>query len=331
MPDMIEHIDTLIARSIENSITPAEQLLLNNWLQEDVANQQYFDALKSTWMLTSQSLPNYTPDTARNWERFQQHLATDTATSSHQLVPAYRHIFRIAAAIILLAGATLLYFLFFTQYDTTVMTAVGEKKQVTLPDGTLVFMNQGSSIQYTPDFAGTERSVRLQGEAFFEVAPNIEKPFVVTTSISKTVVLGTSFDVKAYDGQPVEIAVVSGKVACSAKKGQETPLTLSTGYKAILQPGQNIHQIPIADINFMSWKENKLRFQDTPLSTVIGNLENYFNVNITVSTPGILTYKYTGSFDAPRLEGTLNDICASANLTWIKEKDHYKISTKISQ
>lgn len=331
MHHMIDQIDTLIARSIENTITPAEQTQLDNWLQEDVANRQYFEALKNTWTLAGKSNPNYTPDTVQNWERFQQRVAGQGTAPQPRFVMTYRNIFRVAAALIVLAGATLLYLLFFTQFDTTVLTAVGEKKQVTLPDGTTVFMNQGSSIQYAPGFSGAERTVRLQGEAFFEVTQQATQPFVVLTSISKTTVLGTSFDIKAYDGQAVEIAVVSGKVAFSDKKDKTLPVTLSTGHKAILQSGQNIRQIPIGDPNFMAWKENKLLFQDTPLSAVIGALENYFNVDITVITPEVLTYKYTGSFDGPRLEETLNTICTSANLTWTKEKDQYKISKKTSQ
>jgi ferric-dicitrate binding protein FerR (iron transport regulator) len=314
----LDHIETLIARDIDNSLSPEEKRTLQSWLDEHAANRQYYEALKSTWSLAAKADADFVPATEKNWEIFRQHL---TSTGKRSFLHTYRNALRIAASVVLLGAAATSYFVFFHHPEVAVYTQAREKKTITLPDGSKVFLNQQSSLRYTAGFSGKERAVQLEGEAFFEVTQQSDKPFIVYTQHTQTQVLGTSFDVKSYDPAQVEVAVVSGKVAFS-DRGNAQRLVLSSGHKGILQSAKTLKQVPIADPNFMAWKENRLSFQDTRISDVINTLEGYFDVQIVLKDQEAGRLRYNGTFDPEQLsslDSVLEVICPTVNLRWSRE------------
>jgi ferric-dicitrate binding protein FerR (iron transport regulator) len=319
----LDHIETLIARDIDNSLSPEEKRILQSWLDEDAANQRYYDTLKSTWTLAAKAHADFEPATEKNWEVFQRHI---TATGKRSIFHTYRTAFRVAATVVLLAGAATSYFVFFHHPDVKVFTQAKEKKTITLPDGSKVFLNQQSSMRYAAGFDGSERAVHLEGEAFFEVTQQSDKPFIVYTKHTQTQVLGTSFDVKSYNPAAVEVSVVSGKVAFSGRNNQQR-LVLSSGNRGVLQSEQTLKQMPIEDPNFMAWKENRLSFQDTRISDVINTLEGYFDVKIELTDKEAGRLRYNGTFDPEQLtslDSVLEVICPTVNLRWSREGENGK-------
>jgi len=314
----LDHIETLIARDIDNSLSPEEKEMLQAWLNEDNANRQYYDALKQTWALTGNAPADFIPDTEKNWQAFRQHI---TPAPARSIFYTYRYALRIAASVVLLAGAATVYFLFLRQPQVTVSTLAHEKKTVTLPDGSKAYLNQHSKLSYAANFKGSERAVHLEGEAFFEVTQHTAQPFVVYAAHTQTQVLGTSFDVKSYNAGQVEVAVVTGKVAFSKRNNQQERLLLESGSRGVLNNTQALRQMPIDDPNFMAWKENRLSFQDTRLGDVITTLENYFDVHITLTDSDMARFRYNGTFDPEQLgnvESVLEVICPTMSLRWIK-------------
>ncbi|WP_298740988.1 FecR domain-containing protein [uncultured Chitinophaga sp.] len=314
----LDHIETLIARDIDKSLSPEEKKTLQSWLDEDSANREYYDALKSTWSLTATADADFVPATEKNWEVFRQHI---TATGKRSFLHTYRNALRVAATVILLCGAATAWFVFFRQPEVAVYTQSREKRTVTLPDGSKVFLNQQSSLRYAAGFSGRERAVHLEGEAFFEVTHQTDKPFVVYTQHTQTQVLGTSFDVKSYNPAEVEVAVVTGKVAFSDRKKAQR-LVLSSGNRGVLQSASTLKQLPIEDPNFMAWKENRLSFQDTRISDVINSLEAYFDVQIVLKDQEAGRLRYNGTFDPEQLnslDSVLEVICPTVNLRWSRE------------
>jgi len=321
----LEHIETLIARDIDNSLSPEERGVLQAWLEEDTAHRRYYDALKSTWAMTAGAHADFTPATEKNWEAFRQRI---TATPQRGFLYPYRHFLRIAAAVILLGGAATAYFAFFRHPVIKVMTQARETKTITLPDGSKAYLNQYSTLTYQAGFKGDERAVHLQGEAFFEVTRQTDQPFVVYAGHTQTQVLGTSFDVKSYEPGQVEVAVVSGKVAFSTRHNKQQRLVLSEGSRGILQAAQTLRQAPIEDPNFMAWKEQRLSFQDMRISQVMETLENYFGVQIILKDAAAGQLRYNGTFDPEQLgniEAVLEVICPTVNLHWTKERDNQYI------
>lgn len=122
----------------------------------------------------------------------------------------------------------------YKQIPNIVSVNKGQRAGITLPDGTIVHLNSESKLTYTPDFNGKLREVVLEGEAFFEVTPNKEKPFIVKTSVFDVEVLGTSFNVSVYnDENIVETALMEGKVKLTMQGCPSKPVYLTPSQKFI--------------------------------------------------------------------------------------------------
>lgn len=335
MPNTFDDIETLIARALENTLSTEEQDTLQNWLDADVSNRRYYEELRKTWELTGAADDaDYEPDTNSNWEKFRQQMQPAAATVEETPVirlSPYRNAIRIAATLLLLAGAATTYFLLQGPQEVIVTTAALEKKEVVLPDGSKIFMNQNSKLRYAKSLTGAERAVYLDGEAFFDVAHQEARPFVVYANNTQTQVLGTSFDIRAYAAQPVEVSVLSGKVAVSEKTENKEGrrIVLTKGRKAIFTTGQQTEETAIADLNFIAWKENALHFNNISLKNVITILESYYNVKIVLEDKTRANEDYNGHFtDSPSLEHVLDVITATyGNIRWVKDGSGYKIET----
>lgn len=171
-----------------------------------------------------------------------------------------------------------------------VRTSTGETSELTLPDGTSVFMGPKSRLSYPEKFDGAMREVSLDGEAFFDVAKNPEQPFVIVSGEISTRVLGTSFKVEAYSGSPVSVSVVTGKVRVARQEQEKTGKEL-----AVLTPGKQVkydsvsQTAEVSDFNIRDvsqWKEGRLMFRSVAVKEVLQNLERWYDVRITVENPG---------------------------------------------
>ena len=197
-----------------------------------------------------------------------------------------------------------------------VRTNPGMTTSLTLPDGTKVNLNSESSLVYPETFEGDLRSVRLEGEAFFEVVKNPEKRFVVTTPHNASVeVLGTSFNMEAFKWDSiVSTTLISGKVAFISRSGQ---VNMKPGEKLVynIQADRaSIYQTNgEAEI---SWKNGMIIFRKTPFEEALRMLTKRFNVDFVVSNNKYVKDFYTGSFTNHRLEQILDIFNASSGIKW---------------
>ncbi|NDV17017.1 DUF4974 domain-containing protein [Muricauda sp. TY007] len=190
----------------------------------------------------------------------------------------------------------------------TSATSIGENKTIMLSDGTKVTLNANTTLSYPKEFSGELREVSLKGEAFFDVTHNPKKPFMVATGNGmKIQVLGTVFNVKSYpEDLNVETTLVSGKVKVVEERDQKT---------VVLNPSQRATYVKDADKlivdnvqteNFTAWRQGKLIYDETPIRQVISDLKRKYKVDISVESPGIMDYKYTGEFDNLGIEQILD-------------------------
>lgn len=186
----------------------------------------------------------------------------------------------------------------------------GQKSALLLSDGSKVWLNADSRLHYNKDFgiSGT-RDVYLEGEAFFEVAPNPSKPFIVHTTGISVRVLGTAFNVKSYpQDQTIETTLVHGKVSIN-KKGEDEEdgsLILKPNQRAVFTKESktvNVEQV-IAD-RATSWRLDKLIFDETPFYDVIPQLERWYDVTIHVENRSDLNCGLTAEIEKERLEDVL--------------------------
>lgn len=284
----------IVYRYFRGQLEDEEYELLTNNLQTK-ENRDYFDLARKEW----EKQPELSELGKQNLSRLQYQINRKSAglPEKQNTRNLWIRIASAAAILIfgLLLGGTATYMLSSeknTSEQIVVETPRGEKSMVKLPDGTEVWLNANSQLVYST-FSASLRKVELKGEAFFKVAHNEKVPFVVKTNECDIKVLGTTFNVMAYDefGRK-EITLLEGKVDVQSGNQSE-----------VLKPGQSLvlkdHQMKITDVNTShasAWVDNKFNFKDIPLSELVQRLENWYDVDIMLDNPSGREVNYSGTF-----------------------------------
>ena len=191
----------------------------------------------------------------------------------------------------------------------TITTPPGLKSQTQLADGTIVWLNSGSSLRYPSSFSGKERMVELQGEAYFSVSKNKNHPFIVETGKIGIKVLGTEFNVINYTNETsTEIVLASGKVELFEINGskRKTVTEMVPGQQVVYSKIKNQYSlIDVSPEKYISWIDGKLIFRDDQMTEVIRRLNRWYNVEIEISDPEIARYIYTATFQNETIEQIL--------------------------
>lgn len=185
----------------------------------------------------------------------------------------------------------------------------GERMQLIFQDGSRATLNAETRIKYPRKFGFSERKVELEGEAFFEVSPNKDRPFIVDMKDINVKVLGTTFDVKAYATDPdIFVTLETGKVVLAnnssslahMKPGEKATYNRKSGVFKISRP-ENIEHLS-------AWKKNQIVFNNTPLSEVIATLSRWYNVEFTIADSSVLYYNYTLTSTEQDIKQILKDL-----------------------
>lgn len=177
----------------------------------------------------------------------------------------------------------------------------GRANTVILSDGTKVVLNAATTFKYPTSFNGKNRQVYLDGEAYFEVTKNEEKPFVVKLNKQDITVLGTTFNVQAYENESYSVVtLLSGRIMLEAFN----EFSESTG-RMFMKPNQcaladnESGSISLSEVNASltnAWINGEYKFKDEPLSSIVKRLENYYDVRIHLDDPRLEQIRYTGTF-----------------------------------
>jgi ferric-dicitrate binding protein FerR (iron transport regulator) len=167
---------------------------------------------------------------------------------------------------------------------TTVSTNNGQNSKVLLPDSSVVWINSGTTLSYNTNFAVSDRTVILTGQAFFQIAKNEQIPLTVKCNELNVKVLGTRFDVSAYpEERNISIVLESGSVELLDTKDKTFAQMLNPGEKAEYNIERNELSISVVDsYNYTSWKDGILIFRDEPMENVFAKLERWYNIDIEV-------------------------------------------------
>lgn len=214
--------------------------------------------------------------------------------------------------------------------DIIVTTHTGERKAVELPDGTRIWLSPSSSLKYPPVFATGTRVVSLSGEAFFEVAHNPEKPFIIHSGMLHTKVLGTSFNIQAYESQEnIAVTVVTGKVKVSNDKEVQNVellpnqrVVFNKRTDKLLKESTDTTQAP----DILKRKEGTFVYRSEPLQKLAADIETYFGVNIKVAE-AIKQCRVVASFEiTDRPQAILELIAISINGTLQAQNNQFILS-----
>lgn len=173
----------------------------------------------------------------------------------------------------------------------TLSTPRGKDFKLVLSDGTIVWLNAESQLEYPSRFIGNNRVVRLHGEAYFQVAPDKQKPFIVETDQVRTQVLGTEFNLCSYSATDTHITLISGSIEVSSYKQKTSPIRVSPGKDAHLQPDGSFVLKQVDIDTYIYWKEGFFYFDNTALADIMQEIGRWYNVNIVFRQKEAMTYK----------------------------------------
>ena len=308
MKEHDEHIEfeILTGKYLAGETTAEEQVTLENWVKASEANKRLFLEWKHAWQMAGINAMNF------NIEKAKQIIADNFATEESVMLkiprePATRKLnisWRIAAAVMIFAA---LGFLLFTMFGNNEQQLVASKSVVagTLADGSKITLNQNSTLVYPKKFDDDQRKVKLNGDAFFEVAKNPEKPFIIEAGETQIKVLGTSFYVDARPGQnQVEVTVKSGRVALIAP--DQSQVILTAGQKGIfIKNEKDLYKEENPDENYLAWKTGLIRFENTELGQVAKVLNRTYGVHITLQNRALENCRITANFENQTLADIL--------------------------
>lgn len=335
MADKNSKVDyELITKYLAGEASAEESYVVTLWLETSATNQQKFERLERLWEQTGNIIPQQPADVdvEQAWKKFRNRVdAQSEATEGKPHFQSksrniYYYLSRAAAVVILGVSAYLLYES--TKSESTLEARLATKNQTatdTLPDGSLVALNNFSELRFPEKFESDERPVSLKGEAYFEVSPNPEKPFRVSVEGAIVQVLGTEFYVKAYDS--LEIISVGVKEGSVMVRASDEEVVLKTGESITIDKRtRQINTVTAYNANKLFWKSQTLIFQNEKLETVFETLENYYNVDIRPENRSILDCRLTAKFYGEDIDQIFEIINTNFNLSSEKVNEQFIIS-----
>ncbi|SHM34252.1 FecR family protein [Chitinophaga jiangningensis] len=342
-----EEMDELIAQFLSGNATTAEQQQLEDWIEASAANRLHFLGLREAWLATART-GSY--DALSAWQEMRTQLSPKPVWYA-----GWKKAIRIAASFILpfiIGGSAVLAWVYKGKTANpdgmvTITSPKGATTRIELSDGTEVWLNAGSKLQYAHSYNGLRREVKLEGEAFFKVHTNPQKPFTVKAADLRILALGTSFNVKAYpEDKTVVTTLIDGEVKID---GSAT----SKPFNMMMRPHDHVvYQKPVTNNEkqpapapdnghsttpvatkavdnteiYTAWKDGNWIVEAQTFAELAVTMERKFNVQVIFQDEALKAYKFTGTFRQETLEQVLNILKLTAPLKYTIDKGTVTVS-----
>lgn len=320
--------DDLLARYVSGETTPDETRQVKAWLDHSADHEEELVRFQKIWETAEVVKPTAEVNVDAAWKKVSKQLTvqkplsvppftvhknnTDTQPLRAVKKSSNFVFWRAAASILMVLGLGWLgYRLFERNNDPAIATVLETQQKTTeqlLPDGTKVFLNHNTTLSYAEDFGRDTRTVTLKGEAYFDVKRDENHPFVIQANGTEVRVLGTSFNVRAYD-KKVNVAVTSGKVQFSTPKVK----TLLVKDETATAQADTIIKLPAVDLNAMAYRTRVFVFDRTNLGDVVASLREGYQTDIQL-TGRLKNCQLTARFERESLDATLSVIAETLNL-----------------
>jgi transmembrane sensor len=336
-----DDIKFLLVKYITNQASETEVKEVKHWIGLHPENELYFIELYEAW----QNMLYVQPGVIDTEKAYQLFLAK-TMTPAKKPVSIWR-LTGVAATIcvFLLSSLWLVYHTGIHQKKNLVVAQNGSVKKITLNDGTIIWLNAGSIIKYDADFGKTNRTVYLEGEAFFDIGHHGNHiPFLVNTKKYTIRDIGTRFNLKAYPSDPFfETTVVKGEVAVESNADNNThdanriyvkPHQVlkifyrpeKDGVKEIVQPSNTYNEVQVSQVDsskidvYDGWKDDVLVFDGNTLDEIARVLERRYNVTIDINSVELQNIRYSGCFkNVPDIDKVLHIIKQNTPISYTVE------------
>ncbi len=310
--------EELLTRYLLNETTEQENLLIKKALEQDETLRRELQSLKNVLDMVEMTRI----DTNAAWKAF----STKMTSSSVKIKMKPRHTMfslrklTIAASVAIIIGVSSWFGIQAYMSQELVKVAQNETLVFELRDGSTVSLNRESELTYPRRFAKNDRTVYLKGEAYFEVTPEADKPFIIETTDMTVTVLGTSFFVRAIPWEFPEVLVETGTVQCTYKPTGET-IVLTAGETATF--GQNEaapRKASVSDMNMNAWKTFNLRFENERLDNIVYMVDRAYGTHIELEGP-ISDCRLTVNFNNLNIDGVLNVLQSILDIKYTKSRD----------
>ena len=313
-----ERLQYLISNLLNNNLLTPEKEELTEWLDSAMAD----DDCMSAWNEAGYEIDGFTEEEI--WSGIKSRIIKEKKVCRNIRLPRLHSVLKVAAmvAVILCCGITA-YFISGGKTDHrsagqlySFSVEPGQKASMRLADGTVVWLNSASRITFDEDYNINERVVNLDGEAFFDVAKNPEKKFIVKCKGMEVEALGTEFNVKAYPTDSIiTTTLAKGKVKVSYSEQNLTLLPNDVATYNLKQhtiKGSKVDDIAVADY----WRSGQLVFDGEPLASIAQTIERMYNVKVNLESEQLKKMKFTGTIQNNSLTNIIHIISLSYPLTY---------------
>ncbi len=364
---MNEKINILISKFLQNQCSQSEIEFLMNWINENAEHRQYFEQMKTVWDGVEIV---YNPDNInsdQSWSELKSLLEKEKNTHIKISDKSYKNknmsvFLRIAAIVLISFGLSwIVFYTYYNYYSNTkfgmleLTVPKGSKSVLKLADGTTIWLNSETVVKYPEHFSSKQRDVYIEGEAFFKVSKNKEWPFKVHTSDLDIIVLGTSFNVKAYpDEGTIETTLEEGSVLIEkkSKSGKKQYISLKPNQRVTLvkeegklsldmQAGNKLKDESLKESKktplkrkekfyldentdtqlYVAWKNNHLVFKNEPFESLAVKLERWYNVEIIIENEKLKEYRFTGTFENETIEQAIKALQLTTKFNYKFDKN----------
>lgn len=196
---------------------------------------------------------------------------------------------------------------------------IGKDYKVTLSDGTEVWLNSATTLQFPFRFTGKAREISIRGEAYLKVAPHSKQPFLVNTRHGTVQVLGTSFNINDYDSGVVKVALVDGAVRF---KAGEKDVAIKPGQQAVYTVSNGIRLQPFEEEEVLAWRTGKYYFADATLEEILTVLPRWYGITVIIDNPGLSRERFAGMMDRNKpLKAFLDNLSQTMKISYYFDKE----------
>ena len=313
-----------------DELSSSEERLFEKWMKEDQDFKSLVESMPeaSSWKNDLAQFEKI--DVEKAWNKFSDHTPSESPSPRFAFLAAWPRYAAVLFVIVLSAYA--IYASIGTEEVVEVhpggsfSNRLGTVSSFLLPDSSKVWLSTGSELSYAADFI-RNRKVSLQGEAFFEVKRSEQFPFEIQTDRLRTRVLGTSFNLKAYQDEPVTLSVYTGKVQFGKKEAKEQQVLISNqSINWSLEHGFSPVQVFDAS-SIPGWRSGVFHFENATLEEVTGELAKWYPLKFDII--GMNTgCRYSGEFRRSSLEEVLEILSYSLNLKYQINEKTVKLTLK---
>lgn len=321
-------LQLLLQKYISNTADKAELEAFWHLMSELSDNDLVQLDLQDLWSRKQDVDPAAEADWNKAYHILQQKIATQEFNYAHHISSVKRRqYFYAAAAAALFVCIVALTWKVSLNKNTPVpkkniaaVATSGRHQTISLPDGTMVTLNEGSKLDYPVAFNQSTRDVYLTGEAFFDVKHNADKPFLVHTGNLVTKVLGTAFNIRAYPGDAdVSVTVARGRVQVQSDNNKKTLGMLSAGEQLVIDKVSAHANYSKADVEkVVKWKANDMIFDDATVDEAVIALGNRYGVTFQFENEALRKCRFTANFANDSLDQSLDVICTLINARWMQ-------------